>query len=143
MQNGDAAPQKGLSRNTKNLVLIYVRLKKAENNDPVVMAPVEAAPVGPFIGESAQICALFAPCAPACQRLGAGVFIADENLCYPAILKVIALCDTQKLALAIVPIGQAPLTLSREYGDLAKWLKGIGQDHRLTEFPPQPQPTKP
>jgi hypothetical protein len=127
-----------MNPNPKNLVLIYVKLPWVLNTEPrdqSMAMRLQDAKQWDFHIEQ-----LFAQRKDGYVRLGSGVFLADEDGCYPAILALIGLCQQSGWPLAIVPLGERPLTFSMDDQGWRKWLDGNGHLHRLTVFPPKQQP---
>jgi len=86
------------------------------------------------------------------KKLNEGVYLVNQDTCYPAILRVIDYCGQSKNApgqpnarLMIAELSESPIILSPEYQDVHALVKEMGRQVRLTKFPlpAQPMPNRP
>jgi hypothetical protein len=123
-----------MSKMTNRLVLVYVKLPLAVNIELAAIGGLLAREAGNYRVADDELQSLFDQCKEHCVKLGAGVVLADEDACYPAILNAVQWCQNSRFPFVIVPLGKRPLTLSPDYQGLTEWLSGKGQAHRLTGF---------
>jgi hypothetical protein len=75
--------------------------------------------------------------------VGPGVFLADENPCFPAILSLIQHCSQRGFPLCIFPLAESSITLSQGHQAVQEWAGKHGLMLRLTGFPPPSNPKIP
>lgn len=74
-------------------------------------------------------------------RIGPGVFLVDEDACYPAVRAFMNLCEGYKLPYLLLPLSDSVPSSSLEYPKLPNWLTGKGKSCRLTQYA-KPEPEK-
>jgi hypothetical protein len=124
-----------MNKNSPKLALIYVQLPIAVNVDLSALSGRLAMEAGNAKIAEKEFHLLFDQCKARCVKLGAGVVLAEEDFCYPAILSAAQWCQKQQYPFAIAPLGKRSLTLSPDYQGLTEWLSSMEQGHRLTGFP--------
>ena len=123
-----------MNANSPKLVLIYVKLPIAVNVELSALGGRLAMEAGNMKVLEDTLHAVFDQCEAHCIKLGAGVILAEEDACYPAILNLVQQCQKGQAPFLIVPLGKRPITLSPDYQGLQEWLADKGQGLRLTGF---------
>ena len=135
-----------MKENASNLVLIYVKLPLCCNDSEVLSEETIAKSSVERIHN--HLTAGLDECLNGADnsnlvKLGEGVFIADENACYPVILKVLAWCERYRFECSIAPISDSALTLSLPRPELKAFLEAKRQEFRVTQFQTPTQPRTP
>jgi hypothetical protein len=65
-------------------------------------------------------------------KIGPGIFLVDEDACYPAVRAFMDLCEGYKLPYLLLPLADSALSLSPDHPRLPEWLKGKEKNYRLT-----------
>jgi hypothetical protein len=123
-----------MNKDPRKLVLIYVQLPISVNVELSSLGGRLAMEAGNAKIAEDEFHLIFDQCKARCVKLGAGVVLAEEDSCYPAILSAAHWCQKRQYPFAIVPLGKRSLTLSPDYQGLTEWLSDMGQGHRLTGF---------
>lgn len=74
-------------------------------------------------------------------RISAGVFLVNEDACYPAIREFMKVAEDYELPYLLLPLSDSALSISPDYRDLPEWLRGMGKNYRLTRLQ-KPEPEK-
>jgi len=83
-------------------------------------------------------------------KLSDGVFLVNQDECYPALIKLIDYCNQSKdvpghpnARLMIAELSESPIVLSPQYQDAIKTMTEMGLRVRYTRFPAQSIPNRP
>jgi hypothetical protein len=64
-------------------------------------------------------------------KCGEGVFVMDEDPCYPGLIEMIQHCQKQKYFFAIFPLGEDAVSMAPGLKDLGAWLSKRGARTRF------------
>jgi len=123
-----------MNPNLKKLVFIFIKLNVLANKIPPERSR-SAVELQQWNEIAEVIDRLLIGCEPHFVKIGQGAFIAEEDACYPSILKIIAHCQQHRFPCLIAPLDDSSLSVSLENQDLTKWLTQKGKSFRLTELP--------
>jgi len=85
-------------------------------------------------------------------KLGNGMYLANQDACYPAILELVDYCNQAKdvpgqpsARLMIAELSEFPISLSPAHQDAQALALKMGRQVKLTKFPTpaQPAPNRP
>jgi hypothetical protein len=122
----------------KSLAILYVWLPIAANN-PKYIPGFQQQEVLERINEATRVYwdNPLGQCPGHFLKLGEGVFLVEENACYPALLKVFQNCAEHHFPVMMMPLSDSSLTLSIDRPEWKAFLEEKGQSFRMTGFEPK------
>jgi hypothetical protein len=122
------------SLKSKSLSLIYVRLPVIVNGTS--QDPYSATLAAPSVAMDIELDRQLDGCKEHLCKLGVGVYLAEEDDCYPGILAIMQVCRENRIQLFIIPVAEQSLTAFRQEDDrLRTFLDEQDRGLRLAQFP--------